>query len=118
MGKQLLFPAYKVEKLTQALQFQDVVPGLIPGVDDSQPWLDDARDLLWGPIQRSEHEEKTKRIKKLQQPNPRPLAEDRYHLRRYWPVYVEALRPMTKKMLAAANGVSEVVAGQECLTGM
>jgi hypothetical protein len=107
----------QVEQLTQTIQFQDAIPGLIPGVDEPQPWLGHARGLLWTPTQHNEHERKIDRMKMLLQPSPRPLAEDRYYLRRQWPVYVEALRPMTKRMLAAVNAVYHVVAGQDCLTG-
>ncbi|KAL6703686.1 hypothetical protein ACN47E_009380 [Coniothyrium glycines] len=96
--------------------FQAVIPGLLPGTDESKPWLEEARSFLWTQRQYDEHEKKLERKKKLQQPSPLPLAFDQYRLRKHWPVYVEALRPMTKNLLEAANNVYSVVARAECLT--
>lgn len=101
----------------QYLQFQDVIPELIPGVEDSHTWLSQARNLLWTDTEYDEHEKKIDRKKKLLQPGPEPFAVDHYRLRKHWPIYVEALRPMTKRMLAAVNEVYHVVARQDCLTG-
>ncbi|USP75484.1 hypothetical protein yc1106_02758 [Curvularia clavata] len=96
--------------------FQDVIPGLIPGVEGSEPWLSLARKLLWTDAQYTEHDEKIDRMERLEQPDPNPLIVDRYNLREHWMVCVEALRPMPIRMLEAANEIYRVVAGQECLT--
>ncbi|KAH7562756.1 hypothetical protein BM1_02276 [Bipolaris maydis] len=96
--------------------FQDVIPGLIPGIEDSEPWLSLARKLLWADAQYTEHDEKIERMERLQQPDPSPLIVDRYNLREHWRVCVEALRPMPIRMLEAANKIYRVVAGQECLS--
>ncbi|KAH7551169.1 hypothetical protein BM1_10043 [Bipolaris maydis] len=94
--------------------FQDVIPGLIPGVEDSQRWLDLARQLLWKDSHYEEHEKKINRMTKLRQPDP-VLIPDPYCLQKCWPVFVEALRPMPKRMSVAANEIYRIVAGQECL---
>ncbi|XP_014559653.1 hypothetical protein COCVIDRAFT_91356 [Bipolaris victoriae FI3] len=94
--------------------FQDVIPGLIPGVEDSQRWLDLARQLLWTDLQYEEHEKKLDYTTKLRQPDP-ILVPDPYRLQKCWPVFIEALRPMPKRMSAAANDIYRIVAGQECL---
>lgn len=94
-----------------------MIPGLIPGIEDSEPWLSLARKLLWADAQYTEHDEKIERMERLQQPDPSPLIVDRYNLREHWRVCVEALRPMPIRMLEAANKIYRVVAGQECLSG-
>ncbi|XP_014550885.1 hypothetical protein COCVIDRAFT_20747 [Bipolaris victoriae FI3] len=96
--------------------FQDIIPGLIPGIEDGKTWLNHARKLLWSSAEYSEHKVKLIRMQKLLQPSPIPLSPDRYRLQQHWPIYIEALRPMSDRMFAAANKVYEVVAKQDCLT--
>ncbi|EUC42864.1 hypothetical protein COCMIDRAFT_102398 [Bipolaris oryzae ATCC 44560] len=105
-----------IKKRKKLPWFQDIIPGLIPGIEDGKTWLDNARKLLWSPAEYSEHKVKLIRMQKLLQPSPTPLSPDRYRLRQHWPIYIEALRPMSDRMFAAANEVYEVVAKQDCLT--
>ena len=95
-----------------------MIPGLIPGVEDDTAWLGDARKLLWSMAEYNAHKAKLDRKEKLLQPSPSPLARDYYRLQQHWPVYIEALRPMPKRMLAAANEIYRLVAREECLSGM
>lgn len=103
-----------LESIVNHLQFQTVIPELVPGTAGEAPWMMSSRALLWGEEQWAVHT----RIGKLQQPSPSKAPLDTYKLRNYWPAVVEALRPMPPPLLAAANRVYRIVARVDCLSGM
>ncbi|KAF2021104.1 hypothetical protein BU24DRAFT_404153 [Aaosphaeria arxii CBS 175.79] len=88
-----------------------MIPELIPGTASTRQWIKDARNLLW-----DEDDEKAHlRQQRLLQPGALDLPHDEYQLRKYWPLFMCALRPMSPKLSEAANAVYQALCRKDCV---
>jgi hypothetical protein len=95
--------------------FQDVIPELVPGVWSDKQWVESARAILWTVALHEEHNRKLGDMKVLQQNIPPKLSTNNFGLRRYWPVVIEFLKPMSKQLMVTVDQVSSTLARTDCL---
>ncbi|OAL49344.1 hypothetical protein IQ07DRAFT_600372 [Pyrenochaeta sp. DS3sAY3a] len=109
------FERYK--KLKRPLSwFQDVEPGLIPGVErEHTPWLGVIRAAMWSPALYAEHAEICKQQFALENLELIDLHVNDHGLRKQWPVVIESLRPLSSDMIAAVDRVSRALVRRDCL---
>ncbi|KAI4650432.1 uncharacterized protein J4E92_009061 [Alternaria infectoria] len=93
--------------------FQQIIPGLRPGVEGNATWLLAARETLWDEEEIERHKEICERNMMLGQILPE-LPVDEYGLRRPWPSIIEGLQPISLPLAIALDQVSCLLARGDC----